>query len=204
MSFELRSLIQAHTLIFNINAQKTKNQILMWSLSVLRDNVQFCLMANQEMIQEKIGEALGLEEAAQKAVEQLDSRGLLKSEHMTKLSKMKEEAGNQQKEMEELVQELSESDGFDPSAIEEKAQETAEKASKIMETYLGEDPDTQEALEFLCLAEGGEVAHYEVLASVAKDVKSKKFGTQVRGILKEEKRHLGLCTKLAKNNAVSA
>ena len=73
-----------------------------------------------------------------------------------------------------------------------------------METYLGEDPDTQEALEFLCLAEGGEVAHYEVLASVAKDVKNKKFGTQVRGILKEEKRHLDLCTKLAKNNAASA
>ena len=161
-------------------------------------------MADQEMIQEKIGEALGLEKAAQKAVEQLDSRGLLKSEHITKLSKMKEQAGNQEKEMKELVQELSDSDGFDPSTIEEKAEETAEKVSKIMETYLGEDPDTQEALEFLCLAEGGEVAHYEVLASVAKDVKNKKFGTQVRTILKEEKRHLSLCTKLAKNNAASA
>ena len=140
-------------------------------------------MADQEMIQEKIGEALGLEKAAQKAVEQLDSRGLLKSEHITKLSKMKEEAGNQEKEMKDLVQELSDSDGFDPSTIEQKAEETAEKVSKIMETYLGEDPDTQEALEFLCLAEGGEVAHYEVLASVAKDVKNKKFGTQVRAIL---------------------
>ena len=105
-------------------------------------------MADKEMIQEKIGEALGLEKAAQKAVEQLDSRGLLKSEHMNKLSKMKEEAGTQEQEMEELVQVLADSDGFDPSAIEEKAEETAEKASKIMETYLGEDPDTQEALEF--------------------------------------------------------
>ena len=161
-------------------------------------------MADQEMIQEKIGEALGLEKAAQKAVEQLDSRGLLKSEHITKLSKMKEEAGNQEKEMKDLVQELSDSDGFDPPTIEQKAEETAEKVSKIMETYLGEVPDTQEALEFLCLAEGGEVAHYEVLASVAKDVKNKKFGTQVRTILKEEKRHLSLCTKLAKNNAASA
>ena len=156
------------------------------------------------MIQEKIGEALGLEKAAQKAVEQLDSRGLLKSEHITKLSKMKEEAGNQEKEMKDLVQELSDSDGFDPSTIEQKAEETAEKVSKIMETYLGEDPDTQEALEFLCLAEGGEVAHYEVLASVAKDVKNKKFGTQVRAILNEEKRHLNLCTKLAKSNAAAS
>jgi ferritin-like metal-binding protein YciE len=161
-------------------------------------------MADKEMIQEKIGEALGLEKAAQKAVEELNSRGLLKSEHKTKLSKMKEEAGTQEEEMEELVQELTESDGFDPSSIEEKAGETAEKASKIMETYLGEDPDTQEALEFLCLAEGGEVTHYEVLVSVAKDVKNKKFGTKVRAILKEEKRHLDVCTKLAKSNAAAS
>jgi hypothetical protein len=42
-----------------------------------------------------------------------------------------------------------------------------------METYLGEEPDTQEALEFLRLAEGGDVTHYEVLVSVAKDVKQK-------------------------------
>jgi len=160
-------------------------------------------MADTELIQEKIGEALGLEKAAQTAVEQLDSRGLLKSEHMKKLSNMKDEAGKQEDEMESLVQELSESDGFEPSKIEEKATETAEKAAKIMETYLGEDPDTQEALEFLCLAEGGEVTHYEVLSSVAKEVKNKKFGTKVRAILKEENRHLALCTKLAKDNASS-
>ena len=158
-------------------------------------------MADQEMIQEKIGEALGLEKAAQKAVEELDSKGLLKPEHMNKLNKMKEEAGEQEQRMEELVEELSESEEFDSSQIESKAVETAEKASKIMETYLGEDPDTQEALEFLCLAEGGEVIHYEVLTSLAKKVKSTKFGTTVRAILKEEQRHLDLCTKLAKSNA---
>jgi ferritin-like metal-binding protein YciE len=161
-------------------------------------------MADQEMIQEKIGEALGLEKAAQKAVEELDSRGLLKPEQMKKLSKMREEAGEQEKRMEKLVEELSDSDGLDSSEIESTAEETAEKASKIMETYLGEDPDTQEALEFLCLAEGGEVAHYEVLASIARDVKNKKFGTTVTGILKEEQRHLDLCIKLAKTNAASA
>ena len=156
------------------------------------------------MIQEKIGEALGLEKAAQKAVEELHSRGLLEPEHMKKLTKMKEQAGKQEEEMEVLVQDLTHTDGFDSSTIEEKALETADKVSKIMVTYLGDEPDTQEALEFLCLAEGGEVAHYEVLASVAKDVKNKKFGTKVRSILKEEKGHLDLCTKLAKSNAASA
>jgi ferritin-like metal-binding protein YciE len=160
-------------------------------------------MANIEMIQEKIGEAIGLEKAAQKAVEELDSRGLLKPEQMKRLSKMRDEASKQEQEMHELVQHLNESDGFEVATIEDKAEETADKASKIMETYLGEDPDTQEALEFLCLAEGGEVTHYEVLTSVAKQVKNKKFGTKVRAILKEENRHLALCTKLAKDNASS-
>lgn len=156
------------------------------------------------MIQEKIGEALGLEKAAQKAVEDLDSRGLLKPEQMKKLSKMKDEASQQEEEMQDLIKGLVESDGFDQEEIDEKADETADKASKIMETYLGDEPDTQEALEFLCLAEGGEVTHYEVLSSIAKDVKNKKFGTKVRSILKEEKRHLDLCMKLAKDNAASA
>ena len=158
-------------------------------------------MADKEMIEEKIGEALGLEKAAQKGVEELESRGLLKPEHMKKLNNMKEQASKQEQQMEELVQGLTESDDLDSEKIESTADETAEKVSKIMETYLGEDPDTQEALEFLCLAEGGEVTHYEVLASIAKDVTNKKFGTTVRAILKEEQGHLQICTKLAKSNA---
>ena len=94
-----------------------------------------------------------------------------------KLSKMKEEASNQEQRMEELIKKLTESDDLDSENIESTVDETAEKVSKIMETYLGKEPDTQEALEFLCLAEGGEVTHYEVLASIAKDVTNKKFGT---------------------------
>ncbi len=113
---------------------------------------------------------------------------------------MKKEANEQQREMEKLIEEISENEGFDVENINSVSEETAQKASKMMETYLGEEPDTQEALEFLCLAEGGEVTHYEVLASVAKEVKSRKFGTQVRNILKEERDHLELCTKLAKQN----
>ncbi len=81
-------------------------------------------MADKEMIEEKIGEALGLEKAAQKAVEELDSRGLLKPEHMKKLSKMKEEASTQEQRMEELVQQLTESDELDSEKIESTADET--------------------------------------------------------------------------------
>ena len=115
---------------------------------------------------------------------------------------MKNEANQQQIEMEELIEEIAENEGFDVNNINSVSEETSQKASKIMETYLGEDPDTQEALEFLCLAEGAEVTHYEVLSSVAKKVKSRKFGTMVRKILKEEHNHLEICTKLSKQNII--
>ena len=157
-------------------------------------------MVEKELLEQKIGEAIGLEIAAQKSVDELVSKGLLKAEHEKKLRPMQEEANTQQNEMEALVKEIAEDEGFDLENINSLSEETAQKASKMMETYLGEDPDTQEALEFLCLAEGAEVTHYEVLSSVTKEVKSKKFGTKVRNILKEEQKHLEMCTKLAKQN----
>ena len=157
-------------------------------------------MIEQTMIEQKIGEAIGLEKAAQTAVEDLNSRGLLKEEYVNRLMKMKEEAQTQEQEMEELCADISTHEGFNLQNINAVAEETAEKASKIMETYLGEDPDAQEALEFLCLAEGGEVTHYEVLVSIAGQIKSRKFGTAVKRILKEEQKHLRLCTTLAKQN----
>jgi hypothetical protein len=76
-------------------------------------------MAHKDMIQEKIGLALGLETAAQQTVETLHSRGLLKPSHMKRISKMKHEAANQEFEMQDMVQELSDSDGFNSSKIRE-------------------------------------------------------------------------------------
>lgn len=45
--------------------------------------------------------------------------------------------------------------GVDSTKIQQVAHETAQKCSSMMETYLGDDPDTSEVLDFLCLAEGG-------------------------------------------------
>jgi hypothetical protein len=78
----------------------------------------------------------------------------------------------------------------------------------MMQTYLGLNPDSSEAIEFLCLAEGGEVTHYEVLAAMSKKLNGKmknirKLSTTVYSILREEKKHLALCTKLAKQTATS-
>jgi ferritin-like metal-binding protein YciE len=126
----------------------------------------------------------------------LDKRGL-----KGKLQNMKKEAGDHQRRIEQVMQAVSESEGLDEQSIRQNAEETSQKASQMMQTYLGEDPDTLDALEFLCLAEGGEVTHYEVLGELAKEVKDKKFGSEVRSILREEKQHLQLCTHLARKNS---
>jgi len=158
---------------------------------------------NKQKVEEKIGEALGLEIAAQKAVEELGSKGLLDKGGMkAKLEKMRDQANNHQRDLEELM--LSTSQGLDSTNIQKVANETAQKASEMMKIYLGESPDSSEAIEFLCLAEGGEVTHYEVLSAMTtKLVKDRKFSAKVKAILEEEKKHLQLCTRLAKQIAVT-
>jgi ferritin-like metal-binding protein YciE len=115
---------------------------------------------------------------------------------------MKSEAAGHQKKIEKVMQRISKSEGLSQDSTRQHAEETSQKASQMMQTYLGEDPDTLDALEFLCLAEGGEVTHYEVLSEMAKELKEKKLATEVRSILKEEKEHLKLCTQLAKENSI--
>ena len=110
---------------------------------------------------------------------------------------MKKEAGDHQGRIEQVMQAVSESEGLDEQSIRQNAEET----SQMMQTYLGEDTDTLDALEFLCLAEAGEVTHYEVLDELAKKVKDKKFASEVKSILREEKQHLQLCTQLARKNS---
>ena len=161
-------------------------------------------MAYKQKLEQKIGEALGLEMAAQKAVEELSLKGLLGQDGLKgKLEGMTKEASNHQTQLEELVEKLSQSEELDSENIQEVAKETTQKASEIMKTYLGEEPDSSEAIEFLCLAEGGEVTHYEVLSAMTKGIKNRQFATKVKSILQEEKKHLQMCTRLAKQNATT-
>jgi hypothetical protein len=116
--------------------------------------------SSKEKLEQKIGEALGLEVAAQKAVQELGSKGLLDEQGMkANLDKMRKEASNHQTKLEQLIQKLSQSQGLNSENIQKSAEETEQKASQMMNTYLGEDPDSSEAIEFLCLAEGVEVTH---------------------------------------------
>jgi ferritin-like metal-binding protein YciE len=157
-----------------------------------------------EMIEEKIGEVLGLEMAAQKAVDQLVSKGLLdKGNIKQQVEEIKSEAGNHQRQIEQLCEKLSKSSGeqkINSENVKSVASETAQKASQMMQTYLGDDADTSEALEFLCIAEGGEVTHYEVLDAMVTDIKDTELTDKVKSILNDEKQHLQECIRLARQN----
>lgn len=160
-------------------------------------------MVEAQKIEEQIGEVLGLEIAAQKAVEEMSVKGLLDKRGIKgKLQGMKNDAAGHQKKIEKIMQKISESEGLNQDNIRQHAEEASQKASQMMQTYLGDDPDTLDALEFLCLAEGGEVTHYEVLSEIAKELKEKKLAAEVRSILREEKDHLKLCIQLAKENSI--
>ncbi len=59
---------------------------------------------------------------------------------------MKEEASGHEQKLEELISTVTESEGLDPNSIEENAEETVQKVTEMMKTYLGEDPEKLDAL----------------------------------------------------------
>ena len=97
---------------------------------------------NVENLQKKLGEVLGLERAAQKAVTELISMKLLKSGSKTEAEEIQEEASTHEEKIQEVVSTFSDDKDvkLDINKVEESAKETEEKATKIMKTYLGEDP----------------------------------------------------------------
>ncbi|MDQ4074254.1 MAG: hypothetical protein M3162_08140 [Thermoproteota archaeon] len=155
---------------------------------------------NKKNLEKKLGEVLGLERAAQKAVEEMSSMKLIKSGPKDEAKDIQKEARSHEEKLLEVVAELSEDEEIklDKDLVEETAKETEKKAAKIMKTYLGDEPDTSEALDFLCLTEGGEVAHYEVLNAISKHFDNKKLSSTVKSILKEEQDHLERCLTIAK------
>jgi hypothetical protein len=115
-------------------------------------------MAELTTLEAKLAEVTGLAMAAQGAGQKIS--GLVEDQDLKqKLEQMREEAAQTEKRCMELA------DGLDgkKTAILEKARETKQEATEMMQTYLGEDADGLDGFEFLTMAEAGEVGHWEVL-----------------------------------------
>jgi hypothetical protein len=118
-------------------------------------------MAELTNLETKVAEVIGLAQAAQGATEKIEQ--LVEDDELKQtLQRMREEAV----ETEERTTSVAE--GFDgkKTAILEKARETKQEATEMMQTYLGDDADGLDGLEFLTMAEAGEVGHWEILQTM--------------------------------------
>src|SRR5256885_8697213 len=118
-------------------------------------------MAELTNIESKVGEVLGLAQAAQGATEKV--AGLTMDEDLKQqLQQMKQEAV----ETEERTTELAEQIEGKKTAILDKARETKQEATEMMKTYLGSDADDLDGFEFLTMAEAAEGGHWQILGKL--------------------------------------
>jgi hypothetical protein len=118
-------------------------------------------MAELTELEEKVAEVYGLAQAAQGATDKVAT--LVDDEEIgSLLQRMHEEAAETEERCEQLAGEL---DGK-KTAIQEKARETKQEAEQMMEDYLGGDADGLDGLEFLIMAEAGELGHVEIVGAM--------------------------------------
>jgi methyl-accepting chemotaxis protein len=122
-------------------------------------------MAELTELDEKIGEVYGLAQAAQDATEKV-SKLVEDDQIVTVLRQMHEEAAETEQRCERLASEI---DGK-KTAIQEKARETKQEAEQMMKDYLGDDADGLDGLEFLIMAEAGELGHVEIVGAMNEQV----------------------------------
>jgi hypothetical protein len=118
-------------------------------------------MAELTNLETKVAEVIGLAQAAQGATEKIEKLVEVDALKQT-LARMRDEA----KETEERTTTVVEDFGGKKTAILEKARETKQEATEMMQTYLSEDADGLDGFEFLTMAEAGEVGHWEVLGAM--------------------------------------
>lgn len=141
-------------------------------------------MAELTHLEEKLGEVIGLAQAAQTATEKI-----LKLEEAEQakdvLERMNEEAAETEKRGTTIVESIE----GKKTAILEKARETKSKASDMLSTYIDEEADALDGFEFLTMAEAGEVGHWKVLGTMAKKANNTQVIDLTEWALPIQERH---------------
>ena len=118
-------------------------------------------MAEITTLEEKLAEVTGLAQAAQATIDKVN--GMIDdAEISSTLETQQEEAAETERRATEVIDKRE----GKKTAILEKAQETKTEATEMMKTYLGEDSDGLDGLEFMIMAEAGEVGHWAILGKL--------------------------------------
>ena len=142
-------------------------------------------MAELEPLDEKLGEVLGLAQAAQTATEKvagLEGADAFKPD----LDRMHDEASETERRTDGLIDTL---DGK-KTAIREKAGDTRAEATEMMKTYLGREEEALDGFEFLSMAEAGELCHWEIVQRMAETLGQSDVGDLADWSVEVQRRHV--------------
>jgi hypothetical protein len=122
-------------------------------------------MADLTPLDEKLGEVLGLAQAAQAATDKVAAMEGAE-DFEADLRRMHEQAVETERRTDALV------DGLEgkKTAIREKARETKSEAAEMMQTYLGGEEEALDGFEFLSMAEAGELCHWEIVETMSSTI----------------------------------
>jgi hypothetical protein len=120
-------------------------------------------MAELTHLDEKLAEVLGLAQAAQAATKKVAT--LARNEDETELIDLLTHMGDQAAQVEDRCETAAGTRDGMKTAITDKARETKLEVISFMRTYL-KDGEALDGLEFLSMAEAGELAHWEILATL--------------------------------------
>jgi hypothetical protein len=142
-------------------------------------------MAELTNLETKVAEVIGLAQAAQGATEKIEK--LVEDDELKQtLARMREEAKETEKRTTSVVENF---DGK-KTAILDKARETKQEATEMMQTYLGGDADGLDGFEFLTMAEAGEVGHWEVLGTMNEQAGNAELEGVIQWATPIQQRHL--------------
>ena len=142
-------------------------------------------MAELTVLETKLGEVIGLAMAAQVAIERISKldppRDLARQ-----MKQMRTEAAAAEKAGTDLAGTF---DGK-KSKILTEARSVKKKGGEMLKTYLDRDADILDGMEFMTMAEAGEVGHWSVLEQLNKTARHAGVRELVKVQLPIQKRHL--------------
>jgi hypothetical protein len=145
-------------------------------------------LAELTNLESKLGEVVGLAMAAQAATKKVAT--LARADKRAGLVAVLEKMNAEAKEAEKRGHAIAETFEGKKSAILGEARQVKKKGAEMMTTYLDADSDSLDGLEFLTMAEAGEVGHWEILARFNKRARHPGVKDLTAWGLPIQKRHL--------------
>ncbi|MEJ7567923.1 MAG: hypothetical protein WKF41_06630 [Gaiellaceae bacterium] len=142
-------------------------------------------MAELTNLETKLGEVIGLAMAAQVAIDRI-SKLKPPQDLARQMKQMRNEAAAAEKSGTQVAASFEGKKG----KILTEARTVKKKGGEMLKTYLDRDSDILDGMEFMTMAEAGEVGHWSVLEQMNKAAKHAGIREIVKVQLPIQKRHL--------------